>query len=318
MEFGFGVPTRGPLASPENLIALAQSGEEFGFDFVSVSDHIVVPRKIDSTYPYNPTGEFASGPGGEYAEQLTVLAFLAAQTSRIRLLTSVMVVPHRNPVHTAKILSTIDVLSNGRLTVGCGAGWMREEFEALGAPPFDRRGSVTREYILAFKELWTSDDPRFDGEFCAFRDIAFAPKPVQKPHPPIWTGGESPAALRRAGEIADAWYPIGSNPRFPMDTVDRMRRGIERVREYAAAAGRDPAELDLSYSAGWYNDREAQTTDDGHRRIFTGTPQQVAEDIRAFEGLGVRHFHFGMQGQSLDESRARMERFATQIKPLVA
>jgi alkanesulfonate monooxygenase SsuD/methylene tetrahydromethanopterin reductase-like flavin-dependent oxidoreductase (luciferase family) len=123
-----------------------------------------------------------------------------------------MVVPHRPPVLTAKILATIDVLSKGRLIVGCGVGWMREEFEAIGAPPYDKRGAVSDEYIRAFKELWTSDNPTFSGKYCSFANVAFAPKPLQKPHPPIWVGGESPVALRRAGRLADAWYPIGSNP----------------------------------------------------------------------------------------------------------
>lgn len=117
MEFGFGAPSRGPLASPENVVALARLGEELGFDIISVSDHIVVPNEIDSIYPYNETGEFTSSQFGEYMEQLTTISFLAGSTSKIKLLTSVMVLPHRSPVLTAKMLATIDVLSQGRLIV---------------------------------------------------------------------------------------------------------------------------------------------------------------------------------------------------------
>ena len=123
---------------------------------------------------------------------LTVHAFLAASTTSLRLLTSVMVVPHRPPVLTAKVLATIDILSGGRLIVGCGAGWLREEFEAIQAPDFDRRGAVTAEYIRAFKELWTSESPTFDGEFCSFTNLYFEPKPVQKPHPAHLDGRREP------------------------------------------------------------------------------------------------------------------------------
>ena len=171
--------------------------------------------------------------------------------SKIKLLTSVMVVPHRPAVLTAKVLSTIDVLSKGRLIVGCGAGWMREEFEAIEAHDFDRRGAVTNEYIRAFKELWTSDDPTFDGEFTKFSNINFEPKPVQKPHPPIWIGGESPVALRRVARLGDAWYPIGMNPTYPVGTVEQMSESLSRIRAYAEEAGRDPARQEGTYY-GWY------------------------------------------------------------------
>ena len=150
-------------------------------------------------------------------EQLTTIAYLAGVTTSIKLLSSVMVLPHRSPVLTAKMLATIDVLSQGRLIVGCGVGWMEEEFEAIGAPPYAERGAVGNEYLRVFKELWTSDDPSFDGDYANFSNIAFAPKPVQQPHPPLWIGGESPPALRRAGQLGDAWYPICSNPSFPWD-----------------------------------------------------------------------------------------------------
>ncbi len=316
MEFGFGVPTRGPLATPENLVALVERGEALGFDIVGVSDHIVIPNAIASVYPYNESGEFAGGPTGECLEQLTLLTYLAARTSRLRLLTSVMVLPHRPPVLAAKALASIDVLSGGRLIVGCGVGWMREEFEAIGAPPFDRRGAVGSEYIRAFRELWTSDDPSFDGEFTVFDDVQFEPKPVQKPHPPIWVGGESPPALRRAGTLGDAWYPIGNNPAFPMDTVARLSAAIDRVRRHAERVGREPTAMDFAYSAGWYNDRAAETLPDGSRRVFTGTPEQVAGDIRSFEALGVNHLMLGLQTGTVAGTIERMERFTSEVKPL--
>jgi probable F420-dependent oxidoreductase len=318
MEFGFGLPTRGPMAAPQSLATLARTGEELGFAIISVSDHVIIPKTINSTYPYNESGTFAGSPSGECLEQLALLSFLVGVTSSAKLLTSVMVLPHRPPVLTAKMLATIDVLSNGRLIVGCGVGWMREEFEAIGAPSYDERGAVGDEYIRAFKELWTSDNPTFEGTYCRFANVAFAPKPVQKPHPPIWTGGESPAALRRAGRLANAWYPIGSNPRFPVGTPAQFATYTARVKRYAEEAGRDPSALDFAYSANWFNDQQAQTLPDGQRRPLTGTPQQIADDIKRYAELGVRHIMVNLQGETQAQTLERMQRFADRIMPMVA
>jgi probable F420-dependent oxidoreductase len=318
MEFGFGLPTRGPMAAPQSLATLARTGEELGFATISVSDHIIIPKTIDSTYPYNESGTFAGSPTGECLEQLSLLSYLVGVTSSAKLLTSVMVLPHRPPVLTAKMLATIDVLSNGRLLVGCGVGWMREEFEALGAPAYEARGSVGDEYIRAFKELWTSDNPSFEGKYCRFANVAFAPKPVQKPHPPIWTGGESPAALRRAGRLANVWYPIGSNPRFPVATPGQFADYAAKVKRHAQDAGRDPSSLGFAYSANWFNDQQASTLPDGQRRPLTGTPQQIADDIKHYEDLGVRHMMVNLQGETQAQTLERMQRFADRIMPLTA
>ena len=318
MQFGFGLPTRGPMATPQSLATLARTGEELGFATISVSDHIIIPKTIDSTYPYNESGTFAGSPTGECLEQLSLLSYLVGVTSSAKLLTSVMVLPHRPPVLTAKMLATIDVLSNGRLIVGCGVGWMREEFEAIGAPAYEERGSVGDEYIRAFKELWTSDNPSFEGKYCRFANVAFAPKPVQKPHPPIWTGGESPAALRRAGRLANVWYPIGSNPRFPVATPGQFADYAAKVKRHAQDAGRDPSSLGFAYSANWFNDQQALTLPDGQRRPLTGTPQQIADDIKHYEDLGVRHMMVNLQGETQAQTLERMQRFADRIMPLTA
>ena len=318
MEFGFGIPSRGPMATPKSMAALAHKGEELGFGIISASDHIIIPKAIASTYPYNESGAWAGSPTGECLEQLSLLSFLVGVTSSAKLLTSVMVLPHRPPVLTAKMLATIDVLSNGRLIVGCGVGWMREEFEALGAPSYDERGSVGDEYIRAFKELWTSDNPAFEGKYCRFANVAFAPKPVQKPHPPIRTGGESPAALRRAGRLANVWYPIGSNPRFPVATPGQFADYAAKVKHYAQDAGRDPSSLGFAYSANWFNDQQASTLPDGQRRPLTGTPPQIADDIKCYQELGVRHMMVNLQDETLAQTLERMQRFADRIMPLAA
>src|SRR5271170_2489152 len=243
MLIGFNAPVAGPLAEPDALTRIAVEGEAMGFDYLAFSDHIVIPTDIQARYPYSETGEFPQGARGGRHEQLTVIAFIAAKTSRLRLVTSVMVVPHRPAVLAAKILSTIDVLSKGRLTVVIGAGWLLEEFEAIGAPAFAERGAVTDEYLQAFRELWTKDEPNFAGRHTRFSGIVFAPKPAQTPHPPIWVGGESGPALRRAARLGDAWYPIGSNNRHLLDTLPRYRAGVARLRRFTSEAGRDPGSV---------------------------------------------------------------------------
>src|SRR5215470_397396 len=260
MDFGFSIPPRGPMATPENIATLAQQGEAMGFGIIAVTDHIIFPTRIQSTYPGSGSGQYyAAGESqGEYLEALALLSFLAGLSSSAKLLTAVMVLPNRPPILTAKMLATIDVLSKGRVIVGCGVGWMREEFDALGSPPFEKRGAVCNEYIRAFRELWTQDNPTFEGTYCRFSNVEFAPKPVQKPHPPIWTGGESPAALRRAGRLANGWYPIGSNPRFPVGTPAQFAAYAARVKRYATEAGRDPSALDFAYSANWLNEHVAE------------------------------------------------------------
>jgi len=247
MKYGFTLPGRGHLATPERLGIIARKGEEFGFDTLLTGDHILVPKNISSVYPYTEGGEFPGSGSGESMEQITLLSYIAGQTSKIRLVTSVLIVPHRNPLIAAKSLATLDLLSEGRLVVGVGVGWMREEFQALGLPPFEERGAVTDEYIRAFKVLWTEDDPHFEGKYISFDDISFLPKPVQKPHPPIWVGGESRPALRRTAELADGWYPLGSNPTFPMGTPEQLKAGLERLAGYAERFGRDPSPIETNY-----------------------------------------------------------------------
>ena len=316
MKFGFEAPIRGPGARPDELAKLVRQGESLGFDIVGAGDHIVIPHGVDSRYPYTSDGKYGSGGPGDCLEQLTVLSFIAGHTSTMGLLTSVMVLPYRSPVQTAKVLTTIDVLSRGRLIVGCGVGWMREEFQPLGAPAFEWRGAVGDEYIRAFKELWTSDSPEFDGEYVSFSDVSFQPKPVQKPHPPIWIGGESGPALRRAARLGDGWYPIGGNPTHPLGTQDQLSDCLSRLRRYAEEAGRDPSTLEVAYSVGWYDDRRASFLPGGDRRILTGEPAQIADDISRLEEVGVGYLMLGFGGPDLDGNLERMERFATRVKPL--
>ncbi len=318
MEFGFNIPTRGPLARPDDIVALAERGEQLGFSYILVPDHIVIPRDIASRYPYTQSGAFPGSAYGECLEQLAVMAYLAAATSRVRLLTSVMVVPHRNPVLAAKSLASIDVLSKGRVTVGYGTGWMKEEFEALGVPPFEARGRVTDETIAIFKELWTGDDPAFDGAYGTFSNISFLPRPVQKPHPPIWIGGESRPALRRAARLGDGWYPIGNHPAHPLDTPARYRGRRDELRRIAEDMGRDRDGIALAYWATWYDGGPARRTDTGERHMFTGAADDLIADVEALRGMGVSRQFIGLLAETRAEALDHLERFATDVMRKVA
>jgi probable F420-dependent oxidoreductase len=319
MKFGLAAPHKGPLASPQALRTIAVRAEQLGFAYLSVSDHIVIPRIVDNQYPYAEDGDFTASQQGraDTMEQFTLLGWLAAVTSRIRLLTSVIVVPHRNPLFMAKSLATTDQLSNGRVVVGCGAGWMREEFEALNLPDFDARGRVTNEYIEAMKVAWTSDAPAYAGEFVQFANIDVKPAPVQRPHPPIWIGGESMPAIRRAVALGDGWYPFGSNPKFRMDRAQTYIARRDKLFAEAEAAGRDPASLELSYNCAFHNHQAQEGVDGQGRQCFTGAPEQRAEDVQAFADAGVRNMMVNVTAMELPAMLERMHEFAENVMPLV-
>ena len=315
MQYGITLPGRGPLSTPDNLATIAQKAEALGFDSIALGDHILVPKNIYSDYPYTETGEFPGSASGQAMEQITALAYMAGCTQKIRLATSVLIVPHRNPLVAAKALATLDVLSGGRLIVGVGVGWCREEFDAVGCEPFDERGAVTDEYIRAFKELWTSDDPKFEGKYVSFSDIWFLPKPIQKPHPPFWVGGESRPAIRRAATLCDGWYPIGNNPAFPVGTPEALQASMGRLRGVAERAGRNPDEIQIIYRSHDY--RITGTDVSADRTKFTGSGEQIAGDIRQYEEMGVSYLVLDIARLSadgnLEETLGHLEDFTTQV-----
>src|ERR1700760_1517092 len=267
MQIGFNLPISGSLSSPEILIRIAREGEALGYDYLTLTDHVVLPNLRVPGYPYSESGEFfGEGPERRH-EQLTAATFIAAKTTRIRLVLAVMVVPHRPAVLAAKMLSTLDVLSGGRLVVGIGAGWLKAEFDAVVTTPFPDRGKVTDEYIDAFRVLWNDAKPKFDGKFVKFDGIVLEPKPVQKPVP-IWVGGEGMNAIRRAARVAEAWYPIGSNNAHLLAPLPRLEAGIARLRQTAAEAGRD---VGVSFRVKRYGAPVPPKANNGERRLFSGS-----------------------------------------------
>lgn len=313
MDFGLHIGTRGPGATSEGLKAIAQKCETSGYTTLGFNDHVITTNVVDSKYPYSETGIWPAADKGTCLDQLMTIGFVAGVTTRLRLLTSVMVLPHRAPVLAAKMLATADVLSNGRLTIGVGIGWMAEEMAALQSPPYDQRATASEDYIGAFKALWTQEVSNYEGDFISFQNVLFDPKPKQSPHPPIWVGGEGKPARRRAGELGDGWYPVIANPRLQLDTPDAYAQALSDVKRHAEAAGRDPESLDTAMFVPWYKLDAAA----GDRRPFTGSADQIAEDAGAYRDAGLNHLIIGFESNDLQASLDRIEEFADQVMPMV-
>ena len=311
MEYGFYLPSGGPAAQPDALASIAKQGDKLGFFCMVMPDHVVQPRSVESQYPYSLTGDLHKAHDAaveERLEQVTTLAFLAGITEHIKLVTSVMIIPYRNPILTAKMLSTLDMLSKGRLILGAGVGWMEEEFELLNAEPFAERGAVTNEYLKAFIELWTSDNPTFEGKYVNFSDITFLPKPVQKPYPPIWIGGQSRPAIRRAAQIGDCWHPVGAIPAAPLEP-EELSEKLVLLRQDAEKVGRDPATIQVSVKAPLYDSNDTS----GPRRRFTGSPDEVRQDVQTYSDIGVTHLIFDFRVESANETNDRMAKFSEEV-----
>jgi probable F420-dependent oxidoreductase len=311
MRYGFYLPTRGPTATRDGILTLAREGERLGLHSAMAADHIVFPVESQSPYPYTVDGKHPSEGDALYI--FSILGVVAGATERVRLVTSVLVLPYRNPVLTAKMVASLDVLSGGRVTLGVGTGWLSEEFAALDSPPFEARGAVTDEWIAIFKQLWSQSPASFDGRFYRYADIRCEPFPLQKPHPPIWVGGHSRAALRRTARHGDGWHPVGAVAASPLPP-DEMRVHFDTLKRLTEAEGRDFSMLTISYKAPLY-DTGIQLPD-GLRRPFSGNPHEIANDIRAFAALGVHELIFDFRGQSIAASVERLQHFAAEIRPL--
>ncbi|MEC9272776.1 MAG: LLM class F420-dependent oxidoreductase, partial [Chloroflexota bacterium] len=251
-------------------------------------------------------------PDEPYLEPLAALNFIAGCTKRIRLGTHVLIIPYRNPVLTAKILSSLDVLSSGRVILGAGVGWMEEEFQAMGLDTYKERGAVTDEYLQLYKELWTSENPSFDGKYYQISGSGFEPKPAQKPHPPIWIGGHTGPAIRRAAKYGDGWMPIGLRPPAILDP-EELGGKIAQLRKLTVEAGRPEDAVDLTFSTSVvFNDSIGSS-----REMMQGQPEQIAADIRQYQDLGVSNFIIGLQGNTVPELQENMERFSREVMTLI-
>ena len=294
MEIGCHLPTQGPVATREALVTFACEAERHGMASLWVSDHVVFPRSATGNYP---GGRFPHPPDKPYLEPVAVLAAAAVCTTRARLGSSVFILGHRHPVVMAKMLTTIDTLSEGRLICGVGVGWWEEELELLGAP-FHARGRQADEILRAFKALWTEPDPRFEGEFVRFRDLGFAPKPVQKPHPPIWVGGDSAGAFRRVVTLGDGWHATSKTPA-------ELREALGRLRAAADAAARPWSSLALSLRFVL-----------GDELLQDGVPA-VVDRLAEYKRLGLAHLMIDFRRDDLGRMLELLDLIATRVRPAV-
>jgi len=312
MDFGIHIGTRGCLTSRENVMAVAQRAEALGYTYLGVSDHLIVPTRTGQRYRYTADGLWPGAGLGECFDVLATLAFLAGCTQRIKLLSSVVVVPYRPAVLAAKLFMTADVLSGGRVIAGVGSGWWNEEFEALGAPPFAERGAVTDEYLAAWRELWCEERPKFEGKYSKFDSVLSAPRPASGTGLPFWVGGESGAALRRTVKFGDAWYPVSNNQWIRLNTPARLQQGVQRLHRTSEEAGRDPASIDIGYL--WFAPPvwEPQQDEDGWR-LFSGRSADMLADAAALASVGVRHVIFYLQRPTIEETLEVLQRFGEEV-----
>jgi probable F420-dependent oxidoreductase len=317
MHFGFALPGRGALAKPDVLVKLAAKADGLRYSSLFVTDHVVIPTSYRSTYPYSATGKVAGDWTQGYLEPLALMGVLAGVTSRVRLGTSVLVVPYRNPVLTAKMLATLDVMSGGRVILGAGVGWLEEEFEALHSPPFAERGQVTDEYLRLMRECWTREPLTWTGRYYTMAEVSVMPKPLAKGGIPIWTGGHTDAALRRAGELADGWHPIGLRAPAMLHPAEYAEK-VAILHGWARKAGRDPKDITLSFRVPLELVSARAKQPAGDRAPFRGTAAEVMADIRSYQALGVTDFIFDVAPQDLRSQLAMMDRFADEVRPRVA
>jgi probable F420-dependent oxidoreductase len=284
MKFGLRYCNTGRYTDPVRAVELMQTGEAAGFESAWTVEHTVIPHGYQSAYPYTSDGRLPGGDGDFLLpDPLIWMAYVAAATSSIKLATGILILPQHNPVIVAKQVATLDHMSNGRILLGIGVGWLKEEFDAVGAA-FDNRGRRTDEYIAAIRELWSADAPNFSGRYVSFKDAFMRPKPVNR-SVPIIIGGHTEAAARRAGRLGDGFFPGRG---LPMEL-------IEFVRGAARNAGRDPAAVEITVGI---PDDLSQLSDRrcgrvtraaaGHRRCRTctegcwpGGPAGLARDDRA-------------------------------------
>jgi probable F420-dependent oxidoreductase len=294
MDIGCHLPNQGPLATREAVATFARAADERGVASLWVSDHVIFPRTATGSYP---GGRFPHPPDKPYLEPVITLTAAAMCSTRARLGASVFILGHRHPVVMAKMLTSIDALSEGRLIVGVGVGWWKEELEYLGAP-FHQRGKQADEALRVFKTLWTQDNPKFEGQFFRFRDLGFAPKPVQKPHPPIWVGGDSPGAFRRVATLGDGWHATSKTPAQLAEALGRLRAACE-----AARRPLESVELSLRYGL----------TDD---LIKQGT-QAVVDALAEYKRLGVKHILLEFRRDDLGRMLEILDLVTSRVRPAV-
>ncbi|EPH46423.1 TIGR03619 family F420-dependent LLM class oxidoreductase [Streptomyces aurantiacus] len=299
MRYGVNLLNFGPGTTPETLTQQATTARHLGFTFAMISDHIAVTQDVHEAYP------------APFYDQFVLAAHLAGRVPGLRLGTTVTVIPYRHPLQTARLAANIDRMHRDGFILGAGVGWSRPEYEALGIP-FGERGAITDEYLAAIRAAWTDDPTTYHGRYVAYTDVRTAPAPATPPHPPVWVGGNSPAAVRRAGRLGEGWHPF-------MPTLAGLREALPRLAAAADAAGRTVPELVPRLQL-----RLAPHPDTPERPLGHGSADQLRADLTALEELGATHVLLDTypgnpaERASADADRALLELIAEQVVDLAS
>ena len=307
MNIGLSIPR---LPDAEGVRRFARRAEELGFDSVMAGDHILLPTAGTDQYPYTEDGSFQRPVDEPFLETMTMLGFMAACTETIRLGSTVIILPYRNPLVQAKMFASLDVLTNGRMICGIGVGWLEKEFDTLGVP-YSERGPMSDEYLEIFKALWTEADPEYHGRYFDIEGIQFYPKPVQQPHIPIWVGGHSRAALRRTAKYGDCWHTTRQTPDFVAQNLPYLREQTER-------AGRDPGSISVSLKRSLHftglGMEEGRAVRTGG--VLIAPTRDVIDDVYYCREVGIDQLTYDFRVEGIDACIEVMDHLAAEVLPV--
>ncbi len=303
MKFGMSIIVRGDDATPRTFDRMAETAEATALDSLWSSDHLLMMPTIVSKYPGTADGQMPESWKRAYYQPFSVLNYLAGRTKTVRLGTSVLVLPMRNPMEAAAQVAELDQVSGGRANFGVGVGWFQEEYDALGYS-FARRGKRCNEGLDIAIRLWRGEPTDHDGDDYSFKGARLGPRPVQRPHPPIYIGGHSPAALRRTARFGDVWHPFKVSP----EQVASLRPELERL---LAEQGRDAKDFPIAPKVSIvFQDGPAG---DGVPPTH-GRPQDIIDSIRRFQDAGATEMCFDIVPETADNAVDTMNRFANEVR----
>ena len=307
MNIGLSIPR---LPDAPGIRRFVQRAEELGFESVLAGDHLLLPTEGTNQYPYTADGSFSRPTDEPFLETMTLLGYMAACTDTIKLGSTVIILPYRNPLVQAKMFASLDVLTGGRMICGVGVGWLEQEFDTLGVP-YAERGPMSDEFLEIFRVLWTQANPEFHGKYYDIAGIQFYPKPVQQPYIPIWVGGHSRPALRRVARYGDCWHTTRQTPDFVAQNLPYLRAQTER-------AGRDPAAISISLKRSLhFTDLDATQ----EASVLTGgaviaTTQEVIDDVHYCRELGIDQLTYDFRVEGLEAGIRVMEHLAAEVLPV--
>lgn len=305
MELGIYLPSAGPFARPDELLAVARAADDNGWDSVWMPDHLFTPTKLESSYPYSESGTYFVTPEMPFYDPLALFGVLAAATRRVKIGVGVLVAAYRHPLVVAKALATVEQFAPGRILLGLGAGWMKEEFDAVGVP-YERRGARLVDYIGALRAAWAGEPRGYDGEFYSWVEGGFLPAPTTPI--PIILGGHGDAALRRAARLADGWAVITKGSQGGV--LDEVRERVGVLNEQLASEGRAQGFQLVFQTPLWISERA------NPRHPLTGPPQAIAESLHALEDIGLTSVSCIVAGDA-GLIRSVMQRFDEEVRPLL-